>query len=115
MTALPLDGIRILDCSILGPGALAMHLADLGAEIIKVEAPGGDPLRATTWPLVDGTSLMHLHINRSKQSVGIDLRTPAGVGLLEDLARTADALIEGMRPGSGWARSRRTCTTRRRT
>lgn len=100
MTALPLDGIRILDCSILGPGALAMHLADLGAEIIKVEAPGGDPLRATTWPLVDGTSLMHLHINRSKQSVGIDLRTPAGVGLLEDLARTADALIEGMRPGA---------------
>jgi len=100
VTAAPLSGIRILDCSILGPGALAMHLGDLGAEIIKVEAPAGDPLRSTTWPMVDGTSLMHLHINRSKRSIAIDLRTPAGARLFEDLARTADAVIEGMRPGA---------------
>ena len=100
MNARPLAGIRIIDCSILGPGALAMHLADLGAEVIKVEAPGGDPLRSTTWPLVDGVSLMHLHVNRSKRSVGIDLRTPAGAQLFEDLARSADAVIEGMRPGA---------------
>ncbi len=96
----PLEGVRIIDCSILGPGALAMHLADLGAEIIKVEPPGGDPLRTTTWPMVDGVSLMHLHINRSKQSIGLDLRTAEGAEVFEALAAGADAVIEGMRPGA---------------
>lgn len=96
----PLAGIRIIDCSILGPGALAMHLSDLGAEVIKVEPPGGDPLRTTTWPMVDGVSLMHLHINRSKRSIGLDLRTAAGAKVFESLASAADAVIEGMRPGA---------------
>jgi len=41
----PLDGVRVIDCSLFGPGARTMHLADLGAEVIKVEPPGGDPLR----------------------------------------------------------------------
>ena len=100
MSVAPLAGVRIIDCSILGPGALAMHLADLGAEVIKVEPPGGDPLRHTTWPMVDGVSLMHLHVNRTKRSIGIDLRTAAGADIFRDLARTADALIEGMRPGA---------------
>ena len=96
----PLDGVRIIDCSLLGPGALAMHLADLGAEVIKVEPPGGDPLRRTTWPMVDDVSLMHLHINRTKRSVGIDLRNPAGADVFRDLVRGADAVVEGMRPGA---------------
>ena len=100
MTAAPLHGIRIIDCSLLGSGALAMHLADLGAEVFKVEAPGGDPLRHTTWPMIEGTSLMHLHINRSKQSIGLDLRTPHGAGVFRSLAQTADAVVEGMRPGA---------------
>ena len=77
MRGTPLEGVRIIDCSLLGPGALTMHLADLGAEVIKVEPPSGDPLRLTTWPMIDGVSLMHLHINRTKRSIGIDLRTPA--------------------------------------
>lgn len=96
----PLTGVRVIDCSVLGPGALAMHLADLGAEVIKVEGPGGDPLRSTTWPMVGDVSLMHLHINRSKQSVGIDLRTEAGARVFEALVCTADVVIEGMRPGA---------------
>lgn len=100
MRGAPLDGIRIIDCSLLGPGALTMHLADLGAEVIKVEPPAGDPLRHTTWPMIDGVSLMHLHINRTKRSIGIDLRTPAGADIFRDLARTADVIIEGMRPGA---------------
>jgi len=100
MRVAPLDGVRIIDCSLLGPGSLAMHLADLGADVIKVEPPGGDPLRRTTWPMVDGVSLMHLHVNRNKRSVGIDLRTHDGADVFRDLVRTADAVIEGMRPGA---------------
>lgn len=95
----PLNGVRIIDCSILGPGALTTHLVDLGADVIKVEPPGGDYLRQMTWPIIDGVSLMHLHINRGKRSIVVDLRSPEGVKVFKDLASGADAVIEGMRPG----------------
>ena len=95
----PLAGVRIIECSILGPGALTTHLVDLGAEVIKIESPAGDYIRRMTWPIVEGVSLMHLHINRGKRSLVLDLRTPEGVEVFRDLARTADAVIEGMRPG----------------
>src|SRR3546814_5622757 len=64
----PLASVRIVECSMLGPGALTTTLADLGADVIKVEPPSGDYLRETTWPIVEGTSLMHLHISRGKRS-----------------------------------------------
>jgi crotonobetainyl-CoA:carnitine CoA-transferase CaiB-like acyl-CoA transferase len=95
----PLADVRIIDCSILGPGALATHLADLGADVIKVEPLVGDYVRQMTWPIVQGVSLLHLHINRGKRSIALDLRTPAGVAVFKDLAGQADAVIEGMRPG----------------
>jgi crotonobetainyl-CoA:carnitine CoA-transferase CaiB-like acyl-CoA transferase len=53
-----------------------------------------------TWPIVEGTSLMHLHLNRGKRSLVLDLRTEAGVTILKELAATADAVVEAMRPGS---------------
>ncbi len=95
----PLSGVRIIESSMLGPGAISTHLADLGAEVIKVESPQGDYIREMTWPIVEGVSLMHLHISRGKRSIVLDLRTPEGVEAYLDLVRGADAVIEAMRPG----------------
>lgn len=95
-----LKGIRIIDSSILGPAEMAGFLADLGADVIKVEAPGGDYGRQMTWPIVEGASLLSLHTNRNKRSVILDLRTPAAVETYLDLVRGADAVIEAMRPGA---------------
>jgi crotonobetainyl-CoA:carnitine CoA-transferase CaiB-like acyl-CoA transferase len=83
----------------LGPGAVTTHLADLGADVIKVEPPNGDYIRSMTWPIVEGTSLMHLHISRGKRSLVLDLRTPEGAEVFLALVREADAVIEAMRPG----------------
>jgi crotonobetainyl-CoA:carnitine CoA-transferase CaiB-like acyl-CoA transferase len=83
----------------LGPGAITTTLADLGADIIKVEPPSGDYIRQMTWPIVEGTSLMHLHISRGKRSVTIDLRTEEGREIFLELVQGADAVIEAMRPG----------------
>src|SRR5262245_63693649 len=95
-----LGGVRIIESSLLGPGAVGMQLADLGAEVIKVENPGGDYVRKMAFPIVDGISLLHWHLNRGKKSVVLDLRTPEGVATYLDLVRGADAVIEGMRPGA---------------
>ncbi|MEJ7585359.1 MAG: CoA transferase, partial [Acidimicrobiales bacterium] len=95
----PLAGVRIIESSMLGPGAISTHLADLGAEVIKVESPQGDYVRRMTWPIVEGVSLMHLHISRGKRSIVLDLRTPEGVDTYLDLVRDADVVIEAMRPG----------------
>jgi crotonobetainyl-CoA:carnitine CoA-transferase CaiB-like acyl-CoA transferase len=95
-----LAGVRIIESALLGPGAVGMQLADLGAEVIKVEAPGGDYVRRMAFPIVDGISLLHWHLNRGKRSIVLDLKTAAGVETYLDLVRGADAVIEGMRPGA---------------
>ena len=95
----PLAGVRIIECSALGPAEITTFLIDLGAEVIKVEPPQGDYIREMTWPIVEGTSLMHLHVNRGKRSITLDLRTEAGQEIFRDLCRDADAVIEAMRPG----------------
>jgi crotonobetainyl-CoA:carnitine CoA-transferase CaiB-like acyl-CoA transferase len=99
-TTPPLHGLRIIECSALGPAAITSSLIDLGAEVIKVEPPAGDYIREMTWPIVEGTSLMHLHVNRGKRSLVLDLRTEAGAGILKELAAGADVVVEAMRPGS---------------
>ena len=58
MTA-PLAGLRVVECSMLGPAAITGALVDLGADVIKVEPPAGDYVRQMTWPIVEGVSLMH--------------------------------------------------------
>jgi crotonobetainyl-CoA:carnitine CoA-transferase CaiB-like acyl-CoA transferase len=100
MTRPPLAGLRVIECSLLGPGAITTHLADLGAQVIKVESPAGDYIREMTWPIVEGVSLLHLHVHRGKQSLVLDLRRPEAVGVFLDLARGADVVAEAMRPGS---------------
>ena len=95
----PLAGVRIIECSALGPAEITNSLIDLGAEVIKVEPPQGDYVRDMTWPIIEGVSLMHLHINRGKRSITLDLRTDEGVAIFKDLCRDADAVVEAMRPG----------------
>lgn len=99
-TIAPLDGVRIVECSMLGPAAITTTLADLGADVIKVEPPQGDYVREMTWPIVEGTSLMHLHINRGKKSVVLDLKQPAAREVFVDLCDASDAVVEAMRPGA---------------
>jgi crotonobetainyl-CoA:carnitine CoA-transferase CaiB-like acyl-CoA transferase len=95
----PLAGVRIIECSMLGPGAITTHLADLGADVIKVEPPSGDYVREMTWPIVEGVSLMHLHISRGKRSITLDLRTEEARAVFLDLVAGADVVVEAMRPG----------------
>lgn len=96
----PLNGIRILDLSRLVPGPyLTQLLADLGAEVIKVETPlAGDYARLI--PAEMGLGKMFEMINRGKKSVAINYRNPRGREVFLRLASTADVLIEGFRPGA---------------
>jgi crotonobetainyl-CoA:carnitine CoA-transferase CaiB-like acyl-CoA transferase len=96
----PLDGVRVVESSLLGPAAITTHLADLGAEVIKVESPAGDYVRDMTWPIIEGVSLLHYHVNRGKKSLTLDLKKKEGVDIYVDLVRGADVVIEAMRPGS---------------
>ena len=95
-----LQGLRVIESSLLGPGLVATFLADLGADVIKVEPPKGDYIRQMTWPIVEGTSLLHLHTHRGKRSIAIDLKSEEGAEVYKDLVRGADVVVEAMRPGS---------------
>lgn len=96
----PLQGIRVLDFTrvLAGPSA-ALALADLGAEVLKVEPPGaGDETRLFP-PFRQNVSHYFLSVNRGKKSIVIDLKTDAGVALATDLAARCDILLENYRPG----------------
>lgn len=96
----PLEGIRVLDLTRLLPGGyLTLVLADLGAEVIKVEEPGrGDYIRYLP-PIVDGQSIYFHLLNRNKKSVSLNLKAARGVELLKELVKKSDVLVEGFRPG----------------
>lgn len=97
----PLLGVRVIEVALLAPDALAMHLADLGAEVVKVEEPGtGDYVREVGAVKVDGVSALHRRWNRGKRSIALDLRTERGTEVFEDLVRASDAVVEGLRPGA---------------
>lgn len=96
----PLAGLNVIEVSMLGPAAITSSLVDLGADVVKVEPPSGDYVRQMTWPWVRGTSLMHLHVNRGKRSVTLDLRNSAAKEVFADLAASADVVVEAMRPGA---------------
>ncbi len=101
----PLAGLRVLELGQLIAGPFTTKtLADLGADVIKVEPPGtGDPLRQ--WRLLhEGTSVWWEVQSRNKRSVAIDLRHPEGQALVRELAASVDILVENFRPGTleGW-------------
>jgi crotonobetainyl-CoA:carnitine CoA-transferase CaiB-like acyl-CoA transferase len=96
----PLDGLRVIDAAVLFAGpVIGTLLADFGADVIKVEHPGGDALRTLGWQK-HGTSLWWAFVSRNKRLVSIDLGEPDGADLLKDLVRDADVLIESFRPGT---------------
>jgi len=97
---MPLSGIRILDLTRLLPGAFCtMLLADMGADVIKVEEPGtGDYMRWTP-PLAAGQSVLFTALNRNKRSITLNLKAGAGRDLLLQLVEGAAVLVEGNRPG----------------
>jgi crotonobetainyl-CoA:carnitine CoA-transferase CaiB-like acyl-CoA transferase len=100
----PLAGILVADFSrvLAGPYA-TMLLADMGADVIKVEGPAGDDTRTWIPPERDGVSTYYLGINRGKRSIALDLRDEADAEVARELARRADVLIENFKPG-GMAR-----------
>lgn len=96
----PLSGFRIVEFSMFAPDGVGMHLADLGAEVIKVEAPQiGDPARLLGRPL-GGEAPATRRWNRGKRSLSLDLRHPDGPVVFRELVAKSDAVIEGMRAGA---------------
>lgn len=96
----PLAGFTVLEVGVFMAGPFAtMQLADLGARVIKIENPeGGDQTRGTG-PFVSGESTPFMLLNRNKESVSLDLKTPLGTEAFLRLAENADVIVENMRPG----------------
>src|SRR6266403_1310221 len=103
MTTFPLalDGIRVIDLSrvIAGPWCGAL-LADLGADVIKVEDPGGGDESRTWPPHKDGEAAAYLLFNRNKRGMTLDLKAPEAVDVVKTLVRSSDVLIENFRTGT---------------
>lgn len=90
-----------MEVAILAPNMVGMHLADLGADVIKVEMPGrGDYTHSVGAVRKGGLSFLHLRWNRGKRSLALDLRSPEGAEVFLDLVRECEVVIEGMRAGA---------------
>jgi crotonobetainyl-CoA:carnitine CoA-transferase CaiB-like acyl-CoA transferase len=95
-----LQGLRVLDQTQVMAGPFcAMLLADMGADVIKIEPPGGETTRAMDLEAAPGVSAPFLAVNRNKRSLVLDLKRAEGVALLKRLVTTADVLVENYRPG----------------
>jgi CoA:oxalate CoA-transferase len=96
----PLDGTRVLDLTQIVAGPLCGRvLADLGADVVKVESPAGDMARGVP-PVVDGVGALYAHMNAGKRSVCVDIRAPGGAELVAALAERSDVLLENFRPAA---------------
>jgi alpha-methylacyl-CoA racemase len=96
----PLDRMRVLDLARLFPGPYCSRiLTDFGAEVIKIERPGGGDWLRDAPPLVDGESALFQALNRGKKSVTLNLKSDAGRKVFFHIVETADVLLEGFRPG----------------
>jgi formyl-CoA transferase len=97
----PLNGIRVLDLSrVLAGPYCTMVLGDLGADVIKVESPGGDETRGWGPPFAEGESAYYLCVNRNKRGIVVDFKTAEGRDILHGLVRQSDVLLENFRPDS---------------
>ena len=96
----PLTGIRVLDFTRMFAGPFCtMLLGDLGADVAKIEMPGGDPLRRQGPPFFEDQGMSHYAVNRNKRSIVLDTQTPEGRDLARRLCREADVIVENFRPG----------------
>jgi CoA:oxalate CoA-transferase len=97
---LPLDGVRVLDLTTFLSGPFCTQiLADLGADVVKLEPPEGDASRHIPPYFVDGDSAYYLAHNRNKRSIAVDLKTAAGLQVARDLIGRSDVVVENFRPG----------------
>src|SRR6267378_1281302 len=97
----PLEGIRVLEVGNYMAGPFCgMQLADLGADVVKIEDPRGGDLSRRLEPLVDGESGNFVRLNRGKRSVALDLKQEAGAEIFRRLAARADVVVENLRPGT---------------
>src|ERR1044071_7875079 len=94
----PLAGVRVIDLTsmVMGPYSTQI-MADMGADVIKIEPPEGDNTRYVSAGPVPGMSGVFVNVNRGKRSVVLDLRSQAGVDALRELIKTADVFIHSMR------------------
>lgn len=96
----PLSSLRVLDFSALLPGPFGtMVLADMGAEVVRLESPGRPDMVRVLPPMEDGVSACHAYLNRSKKSLAVDLKKPEGVELVKKLVQQYDIVVEQFRPG----------------
>jgi crotonobetainyl-CoA:carnitine CoA-transferase CaiB-like acyl-CoA transferase len=101
VAASPLAGLRVIDLSrVLAGPYCTMVLADMGADVVKVERPGdGDETRSWGPPFAGGEAAYFLSVNRNKRSIGVDLKDPDGRALVLDLCARSDVVVENFRPG----------------
>src|ERR1700736_4948049 len=93
----PLAGVRVVEVgNFMAVPFCGMQLADLGAEVIKVENPRGGDLTRSTGPFLDGESSNFVRLNRNKRSVALDLKSPEGKQLFRRLADRADVVVENL-------------------
>lgn len=102
MSHLALDGVRVLDCTgILAGPFCTMLLADMGADVIKIERPnGGDDTRRMGPPFLGDDAVAFLMVNRNKRSVVLDLKSERGIAVFRKLAAQSDIVVENLRPGA---------------
>jgi crotonobetainyl-CoA:carnitine CoA-transferase CaiB-like acyl-CoA transferase len=97
----PLDGLRVVEVgNFMAVPFCGMQLADLGADVVKVENPRGGDLTRQTGPFLDGESSTFVRLNRNKRSLALDLKSPDGKAVFRRLVERADVLIENLRPGT---------------
>jgi crotonobetainyl-CoA:carnitine CoA-transferase CaiB-like acyl-CoA transferase len=96
----PLSSLKVLDFSALLPGPFGtMLLADMGAEVVRLESPGRPDMVRALPPMEDNISACHAYLNRSKKSLAVDLKKPAGVEIVKKLVQEYDIVVEQFRPG----------------
>ena len=99
---MPLDGVKVLDCTaILAGPYCTMLLADMGADVVKVERPGGgDDTRRMGPPFLGGDAVSFLMVNRNKRGIVLDLKSEEGIALFRKMAARSDIMVENLRPGA---------------
>jgi len=96
----PLSSLKVLDFSTLLPGPFAsLMLADMGAEVLRIESPTRVDLTRVMPPIIDGVAAGHAYLNRNKRCISLDLKAPAAVEVIRQLVREHDIVLEQFRPG----------------
>lgn len=97
----PLQGVKVIDLTrILSGPYCTMLLADMGADVVKIEPPQGDDTRTWGPPFIETESAYFLSVNRNKKSFVLNLKTDEGKKILLDLVKSADIVVENFRPGT---------------